>query len=718
MKKHFKWIVALVLIAAIFAVNAFPLFAMDPPYQVSDSYMSGPYYANLLKVQLTGDMRKDIVAVAQSQIGYHESSSRNDLSGLSSGSGNYTEYHRDLGYSQGLAWCGIFATWCAVTAGIPDTIVGRTAAASPKGSYSFRFIGSYALEGASYANFTDLAVKGGWYTPMPGDYIFYSGSINRGNAESQSYRHVGIVESCTYTYNANGTIASMILTTVEGNTSNHVSNKRWTMNPDSNGWVYSGCYIACFGIPNYSTEARPYVPVTTGNVYDIGEFSGVAVKYGATGGNVITVQTALNVLAEKFSTITPPEVTGTFDNATQEAVRQYQTALGLEVDGVSGPMTWASLRSQMMSYTGTIASDFVTKDDRLLLYKGKSAVVEIPENLTSIGGGAFAGNTALKELSLPMDMRSVGSNAFTGCTSLRNVSYTTTAATPEELGKKILTQSKPSGWHIASFVYGPYDEKEVFCDLYEEGSTPVPPDQQNETSVNYFLGWYPNITPVTKNVTYTAQFVYVSFSSEPRVTYKDNVVSIDLNISVPREIGGISQASIVVNYQNDIDCVTYRAFHYDKGSVSVREVERGILNIDVVYSQIEAMLAQSSYTVVTLDFYVSKKATDRYVDIKFSENEDSGVYCSMDDTGDNLIPLYTRFGDGQIIIHPYGDYDLNNDGELTISDISMILNNLSSVKSSPRMAEAANASSGFSVTDVTKLLSILSLPDSEKFSMD
>ena len=723
MKKSLKWIVALVLIAATFAVHSLPLFAMEPPYQVTDSYMNGPYYTNLLKVQLTGDMRKDIVAVAQSQIGYHEGSSKSALTGLSSGSGNYTEYHnfmsKRFGRSYwGAAWCGIFATWCAGVAGIPESIVAPSASASPKGSYSFKFYGSNALDGSNCAAFTDLAVKGGWYTPLPGDYIFYSGSPCRGNVGSMSFKHVGIVESCTYTYNANGTIASMILTTVEGNTSNKVSNKRWTMNPDSNGWVYSGCYIGCFGIPNYSSEERPYVPVTTGNSYDIGEFGGVALKDGASGAAVITVQTALNVLSQKFSTITPPAVTGVFDDPTRTAVTQYQEALSLEVDGVSGPKTWASLRAQLISYTSTLASDFVVQDECLLLYKGKSSEVELPEELTSIGGGAFAGCTKLKELSLPDNLTTVSSNAFTGCTNLTTVSYTTEAEDPDQLGKSIFAQAKTADHHIVSFVYGPYEEKEVVCTRYADGSEPAPPEQQqNETAVNYFLGWYPNITPVTKNMTYTAQFVYVDFSSEPRLSYRDNVVSVDLTVTVPREIGSISQASIIANYQNDIDCVSFRGFHYDTGTVSVREIEKGILDIDVAYTAVEAMQAESSYVIVTLDFYVSKNATERYVDIEFSTNEDAGVYCSMDDTGDNLISLYSRLGSGQIIIHHYGEYDRNNDGELTISDISLILNSLSSVRSSPEIYKAANAFSGFSVTDVTKLLSILSTPNDEKFTI-
>ena len=37
------------------------------------------------------------------------------------------------------------------------------------------------------------------------------------------------------------------------------------------------------------------------------------------------------------------EPTGVFDQLTEQAVRAYQNAFGLEVDGIVGPVTWDSI---------------------------------------------------------------------------------------------------------------------------------------------------------------------------------------------------------------------------------------------------------------------------------------------------------------------------------------------------------------------------------------
>jgi hypothetical protein len=55
-------------------------------------------------------------------------------------------------------------------------------------------------------------------------------------------------------------------------------------------------------------------------------------RRGATGDLVSQVQTTLNVA-----------VTGTFDGATEAAIRQFQRDNGLVPDGIIGPRTWASL---------------------------------------------------------------------------------------------------------------------------------------------------------------------------------------------------------------------------------------------------------------------------------------------------------------------------------------------------------------------------------------
>jgi len=55
-------------------------------------------------------------------------------------------------------------------------------------------------------------------------------------------------------------------------------------------------------------------------------------RRGSSGDQVRTVQTKLGIAA-----------TGTFDAATEAAVRQFQRSEGLVPDGIVGPRTWASL---------------------------------------------------------------------------------------------------------------------------------------------------------------------------------------------------------------------------------------------------------------------------------------------------------------------------------------------------------------------------------------
>ena len=97
----------------------------------------------------TGDQRKDIIAVALTQVGYYE------------GYNNDTKYGVWYGYNN-IAWCGIYVAWCANQAGVPTTVLARTGIANPY---------SYGL------------------TPEPAGYIPKSGDL----FFTPSYGHVGFV---------------------------------------------------------------------------------------------------------------------------------------------------------------------------------------------------------------------------------------------------------------------------------------------------------------------------------------------------------------------------------------------------------------------------------------------------------------------------------------------------------------------------------------------
>ena len=161
-------------------------------YSGSASYAGGKYYAALTALTLTGDARTDIIAIAESQVGYQEGSNSAQLSGEIRGDGNYTEYGRWYGLQD--MWCAMFVSWCAHNAGVPATVV-------PKHSYTVSGLNQFLSWGRAY---TRAQVAAGTYTPQPGDVIYFKSSRNQNKTN-----HVGLVTDFR-----NNTIY-----TVEGNTS-------------------------------------------------------------------------------------------------------------------------------------------------------------------------------------------------------------------------------------------------------------------------------------------------------------------------------------------------------------------------------------------------------------------------------------------------------------------------------------------------------------------
>ena len=178
----------------------------------------------------TGNQRADIVAVAKTQIGYHEGS----LEGTTNSSNNYTKYNVWNGKIEGgyrYAWCHAFVSWCANQAGIGTDIVPKTAGTSTGRSF---FV--------NQGTYRQSAANGGSYVPQAGDIIYY------GSGSSPS--HVGIVSDCD----------GSTVYTIEGNYSNKVGTRAINL---------SNSYIIGYGVPNYKgvvpPKPAPTLTVSTGN---------------------------------------------------------------------------------------------------------------------------------------------------------------------------------------------------------------------------------------------------------------------------------------------------------------------------------------------------------------------------------------------------------------------------------------------------------------------
>jgi hypothetical protein len=196
-------------------------------YSASASYKSGKYYEQLLAVAPTGDPRVDIVNIAKSQIGYYEGSNSSQLSGMTGGNKNYTEY----GYWYGMQdqWCAMFVSWCANAAGVDTNIIQRHA-------YTENGLNQFKRQGRAYSRADVLAGK---YTPQAGDIIYFLSSS--ASASGRSTNHIGIV-----TGYSGGTIY-----TIEGNTSSSTALETNGGLVAAKSYSMNSSYIAYVCSPDY-----------------------------------------------------------------------------------------------------------------------------------------------------------------------------------------------------------------------------------------------------------------------------------------------------------------------------------------------------------------------------------------------------------------------------------------------------------------------------------
>lgn len=197
--------------------------------KASSYYKKSKYYKKLMALKLSGSNRANLVAIANSQIGYHEGNSASQMGGTSKGSGNYTEY----GYVYGLqgAWCAMFISWCARENGTATSVIPKYCAVmSYRGYYEKKKL---------YYTWAKTTGGSGSYTPKAGDLLFYSTVYGRDT------QHIGYVKSCKLTS------TKITITTIEGNTSDEVRSRTFTVKRKSNGKIGTNYYIHGFASPKY-----------------------------------------------------------------------------------------------------------------------------------------------------------------------------------------------------------------------------------------------------------------------------------------------------------------------------------------------------------------------------------------------------------------------------------------------------------------------------------
>ena len=257
---------------------------------------------------------KQLVKIAEAEIGYHEKASNSNLDSktANSGKGNYTKYSKDLhkagyynGNKQGFDWCDQFVDWCFF----------KLCGNKDKAEYLECQTGKYGAGcGFSLKYYKAAGRFDG--NPKVGDQIFFKYSNDDSTAD-----HTGIVVR----------VADSLIETIEGNSGGEVKRKAYQRTDKT---------IIGYGHPRYDVEPKKTV-VTKGVKTVKIELS--VLKNGSKGEEVKTLQRILRMRGWKDGNDKALEIDGSFGAKTEYAVRAFQKGKGVGVDGIVGEKTWNKL---------------------------------------------------------------------------------------------------------------------------------------------------------------------------------------------------------------------------------------------------------------------------------------------------------------------------------------------------------------------------------------
>lgn len=152
----------------------------------------------------SGSVKDKFIEIVKSQIGVAEKGHNN----IKYNTWYYGKPVQDRNSSSATyAWCGVFISWCANEAGIPESIIPKTA--------SSRAYANWYNDRGQYTKYKSS------YTPKVGDLIFIDWQKKRGGISTID--HVGIVIA----------VEDGKVITVEGNFSNKVSCNTYSLNDRS-----------------------------------------------------------------------------------------------------------------------------------------------------------------------------------------------------------------------------------------------------------------------------------------------------------------------------------------------------------------------------------------------------------------------------------------------------------------------------------------------------
>ena len=168
---------------------------------------------------------EDVINIAKGEVGYTEKATNKELDDKTAnpGSGNFTKYAKELGHTNGLAWCATFVTWCFTKAANGDknkakeVLCGANTAACASNQAAFKKAGRLDM------------------TPQAGDVVFFMNNSS----------HTGLVVA----------VDGDKITTIEGNTSPDKFNRDGGKVAEKSYNVKSEKRISGFGHPKYDGES-------------------------------------------------------------------------------------------------------------------------------------------------------------------------------------------------------------------------------------------------------------------------------------------------------------------------------------------------------------------------------------------------------------------------------------------------------------------------------
>lgn len=256
------------------------------------------------------------VGTAEKYLGYKEKATNANLDSFegNAGRGNWNRFARDVdqytdwmnGRKNGYEWCSMAVSgWALEAFGYP---LAREILRQPKRSLaaSCGYAANYYKNAGAY-----------YKTPKKGDQVFFR---NAGGI-----CHTGVVDQ----------VGDSWVETVEGNSSNMVMRHVYNLG-DS--------YIDGYGRPNWKL-AEPLPDPEDEQKPGPKPVQHPQIRYGSNGKAVEELQSKLVQLGYDLGKygLDKNGIDGDFGAATEKAVRAFQAANKLEVDGIVGPKTWAKL---------------------------------------------------------------------------------------------------------------------------------------------------------------------------------------------------------------------------------------------------------------------------------------------------------------------------------------------------------------------------------------